>query len=82
MAQFHYVLGFDTELNKWFVEFDTTAYFLDGHVFDQNIAEKTGYGWVEPQIHDMPEEAMLDKNLMNTLNSLVDIIPIPTKGEL
>ena len=34
--QYHYVVGYDSESMRWFVESDTTAYFPDGHVWDDN----------------------------------------------
>ena len=75
--QFHYVVGFDTDMQKWFVEFDTTAYFSDGNVFDNATADQTGYGWFDPDTDDTPGLAVLDQTLLNTLYSLVDVIPIP-----
>lgn len=79
--QFHYVLGYDTELNKWFLESDTTAYFSDGHVFDENRFEKVSYGFSGWRYPDVGPEDGLDEQLLNTLESLVDIIPIPKEYE-
>lgn len=79
MAQYHYVLGYDTGQKSWFVELDTTAYFVDGNVFDWKMAADTGYGWKIPE--DDSSEAVLDQTLLNTLYSLVDIIPIPKEHE-
>ena len=32
--QFHYVVGYDTDRKRWFLESDTTAYFSDGNLWD------------------------------------------------
>jgi len=77
--QFHYVVGFDTDTQKWFVEFDTTAYFADGNVYNDSAATQTGRGWFYPG-DDTPVEALLDQTLVNTLYSLVDVIPIPQEA--
>ena len=45
MAQFHYVIGYDTESRKWFIEHDDTMYFLYGNVYD-------GFNWSEPSETD------------------------------
>jgi len=75
--QFHYVVGFDTDMQKWFVEFDTFGYFPDGNVYDyDSCSPETGYGWFAPG-DDTPGLAALDQTLLNTLYSLVDVIPIP-----
>lgn len=80
--QFHYVVGYDTELNKWFVEYDTAAYFHDGHVFDDNRFEEREWGfsgWWFPD--EGSDDEALDQTLLHTLDSLVDIIPIPKEYE-
>ena len=79
MAQYHYVIGYDSDTKKWFVEYDPDAYFPDGYIFSNESAEQTGYGWMVPD-EGSPEEA-LDHDLLNTLYSLVDIIPIPKEHE-
>jgi hypothetical protein len=73
--QYHYVIGYDTELKKWFVESDTTAYFVDGNVWDQKKSEVEFIGWMVPE-EGSPEEA-LDYALLNTVGYIVDTIPIP-----
>ena len=75
--QYHYVVGFDSELNRWFIEYGPDAYFPDGHVFSSNEADSTGYGWMYPE-EGSPEEE-LDYKLMNILESCIpDILPSPT----
>jgi hypothetical protein len=78
MAQYHYVLGYDTVSMRWFVESDTTAYFSDGNVWDEEQYRKEFWGWRVP---DGDSEDALDIDLLNTLYSLVDIIPIPKEHE-
>ena len=73
--QYHYVVGYDSEMKHWFVESDTTAYFYDGHVWSP---ADTPYGWRLPEIG--PEDG-LDEQLLNTLYSLVDTFPIPKEHE-
>ena len=79
--QYHYVVGYDSEMDHWFVEYDTEAYFYDGHVFDSAAADETGYGWTVPE--DGSREEGIDQKCMNMLNSLVTIWPSPLmNGEL
>jgi hypothetical protein len=73
--QFHYVVGYDTELKKWFIESDTTAYFVDGNVWDEKQAEVEFVGWKVPE-EGSPEEA-IDYDLLNTLGYIVDTFPVP-----
>ena len=73
--QYHYVVGYDSELKKWFVEFDTTAYFEGGNVWDEKKAEVEYIGWKVP-CEGSSEEA-LDYNLLKTLGYIVDTFPIP-----
>jgi hypothetical protein len=76
--QYHYVIGYDTEAKRWFLESDTTAYFSDGNLWDEDQYRKEFWGWRVP---DDSEDA-LDIDLLNTLHSLVDIIPIPKEHEV
>ena len=78
--QFHYVVGYDTDTKKWFVEFDTTAYFSNGNVLDNSTADITWSEWLDPNTGDTPNMAVLDQTLFNTLYSLVDVIPIPKEN--
>jgi len=73
--EYHYVVGYNTELEKWFVETDTTAYFPDGNIFDGNMADEMGFGWRLP--YDTPEMESLDTTLYKTLEYIVDTFPIP-----
>ena len=77
--QYHYVIGYDTETKKWFVESDTTAYFSDGNVWDEEQYRKEFWGWKVPE--DGSDDEALDYDLLRTLYSLIDIIPIPKEHE-
>lgn len=79
--QYHYVVGYDSDKDRWFIEFDPTAYFPDGNIWDDKAADETGYGWKVPDEGSF-EEA-LDMKCWQMLNSLVPIWPSPvTNGEL
>jgi len=74
--QYHYVVGYDTEMNKWFVELDTTAYFSDGNIWSQENIDRFGFGWSYPE----NDEETLDQTLVNTLQYIVDTFPIPQEA--
>ena len=74
--QFHYVVFYDTDTQKWGVESDTYAYFADGNIFDDNSATQTGYGWFAAG-DDTPMEAALDESLVRLLGYIVDTWPAP-----
>jgi hypothetical protein len=82
--QIHYVVGYDSEEDRWFVESDPTAYFPDGNIWDQKKSDSSdwGYlGWGIPEEGSF-EEA-LDQKGYDMLKSLVPIWPSPvTNGEL
>jgi hypothetical protein len=79
--QFHYVVGYDSETGKWFVEADPEAYFPDGSVWDERDADDNGYGWFMTE--DGTPENALDMTCWQMLNSLVSIWPSPVvNGEL
>ena len=73
--QYHYVVGYDSEMKKWFVESDTTAYFQDGNVYDDELYRKSSYGWRVPK--EGSRDETLDYHLLNTLEYLVDTFPTP-----
>jgi hypothetical protein len=79
--QYHYVVGYDDTSMKWFVEYDTTAYFQDGNVWDDEQYREQFYGWSVPEEGSRSEA--IDNKCMNMLNSLVTIWPSPlVNGEL
>ena len=76
--QYHYVVGYDSETNDWFVEWDTTAYFHDGNVFSNESAVRTGYGWIVPD--EDSDELRIDYDCLRILESCVPgILPTPKK---
>ena len=81
--QYHYVVGYDTEIGKWFVESDTTAYFPDGNIWDNKKLTETGYGWMVADPWDGegdPQVASTDFDLLKTLQYLVDTWPTPKES--
>jgi hypothetical protein len=82
--QYHYVVGYDDETDKWFVEYDTAAPFPDGHIFYPKRAESAEYGWYGWDVPDSDEiEAAIDQKCLNMLGYLVPIWPSPIEsGEL
>ena len=76
MAQFHYVIFYDTDLKRWGVELDTIAYFPDGNIYDEEAASQTGYGWCAPTDEE-PITAALDDSLIRLLGYIVDTWPAP-----
>ena len=79
MAQFHYVVGYDSELNKWFVESDTIAYFSDGNVWYEQQYRESFWGWGVPE--EGSHDETLDYHLLNTLQYIVDTFPTPAQQE-
>jgi hypothetical protein len=78
--QLHYVVFYDTDTQKWGVEFDTAAYFPDGHIYDDDAAHITNsdysYGW-HTVTDDTPITAALDDSLVRLLGYIVDTWPAP-----
>jgi hypothetical protein len=73
--QFHYVVGYDSEKDRWWVEADSDAYFPDGHVWDDVAGSENGYGWIVPEDDSLAD--VVDKELWRTLSYLVDTFPKP-----
>jgi len=79
--QYHYVVGYNSDKDRWFVEYDPDVYFPDGYVWDDKSADETGYGWIVPE--EGSHEEALDNKCLNMLLSLVPIWPSPVvNGEL
>lgn len=78
MPQYHYVVGYNSDINKWFLEWDSSAYFPDGHVYD-DARSVDGYGWFFPD-DDTPAEAALDEKLSRTLQYIIDTFPLPQEA--
>lgn len=83
MAQYHYVVGYDSETDKWFVEGDPFAYLPDGNVFHPYRADSPEWGhngWYAP---DGDAEEGIDEKCHRMLGYLVPIWPSPVvNGEL
>lgn len=77
--QYHYVIGYDTEMDRWFVESDTTAYFSDGNVWDEEEYREHFFGWRVPSTE---REEEIDYELVRVLESCIPgILPGPMKQE-
>ena len=79
--QFHYVVGFETESKKWFVDPDVDAYFSDGSVWDDDKSESSDWlvsGWFTPE-EGSAEEA-LDYHLLKTLKDIIVTFPVPKEA--
>lgn len=78
--QYHFVVGFDTDSNRWWVEGDPTSYFPDGSIWDGdrvNWGDYGFHGWFIPE-EDSAEEK-IDIALYRALESAMDSIPVPTE---
>lgn len=76
--QYHYVVGYDTESKKWFIDPDLDAYFPNGSVWDNDKSESSDYfvsGWIAPE-DVTPEQSALDMEILHTLESVIDTFPI------
>ena len=67
--QFHYVIGYDTDTRKWFIDGDQYSYLPDGNVWHN---ENGGF-WDIPNEYDGSE--IIDERCWNMLNTLVTIWP-------
>jgi hypothetical protein len=79
--QYHFVIGFDTDNNRWWVESEPEAYFPDGNIWDRDRASSREYsflGWF--QAEDDSAEAKLDLALFRALQSSLGSIPIPQEA--
>ena len=68
MAQYHYVVKFDSNTKKWSVDYDMTDNF-DGHIWDDDI----GFFYADDNI--LPGSQLIDERCCNMLDSLVSIWP-------
>ena len=76
--QYHYVVIYDTEHDRWLVESDTTAYFPDGNIYSKEAQINTGNGWAVAD-EGSPEEA-IDYAALRVLESCIPgILPTPSK---
>lgn len=78
MAEIHFVVAYDTERDLWFIDHDLEAYFPDGNIWDNALAESTGYGWTVAF-----DDAELDRTVNETFQILKDcLITLPTLPQL
>ena len=74
--QFHYIVMYDSDTDKWSLEEDTNCIF-DGNVWSEND------GWFYADDDDYPGSYNIDRECLNMLQSLVPIWPSPlVNGEL
>ena len=71
MKQFHYVIGYDTESRKWFIEHDDTPYFLGGNIYD-------GFNWSDPYGTDSEK---VNDELFAMVESFIAHLPALVDGE-
>jgi hypothetical protein len=62
--RYYYVIGYDSKSMKWWVESDTTTYFPDGNVWDDEQ-----HNWIV--LSDDSPEKTLDTDLFSTLQSCI-----------
>ena len=67
--QFHYVINYDTETQKWEFDEDMTD-SLDGNVW----SDDTGFFWPAPEY---PGTEEVDASCRKLLVSILDVIPAP-----
>jgi hypothetical protein len=84
MAMYHYIVGYDSDKDRWFVEDDPNAYLPDGNVFYPDRAESADWGW---NGWHLPDEGTMDEHIdykcHTMLGYLVPIWPSPVvNGEL
>ena len=76
--QYHYVIGFDSENNRWWVEADPTAYFPDGNIWSAEAEGVVGYGWIWPE--EGSDAERIDYECFRVLESCIPgILPTPSK---
>ena len=65
--QFHYVVGYDTDTRKWFIDGDQSAYLPDGNVWHE---ERGGFWDVVNE-----NEKLIDDRAYTMLRTLATIWP-------
>ena len=78
--QYHYVVIYDSEHDRWLIEPDPIAYFPDGNIYSQEEWDNSGYGWVIPDQGSDAER--IDYECFRILESCVPgILPTPSKED-
>ena len=77
--QYHYVVAYDSEYDRWFVESDPYAFFPGGNIFSLEEAERAhGDGWIFPD--ENSDEERIDYECYRVLESCIPgILPTPSK---
>jgi hypothetical protein len=70
MMQFHYVIGYDSDKDRWWLEADPEAYFPDGNVWDEE-----NENWFLPE--EGSDEESLDAKAWRVLKYLTVTWPSP-----
>lgn len=73
--QYHYVVMFDDEHKSWTVVGDADAYFPDGNVWDDVLADGQGYGWFYPDHDESARALAIDGRCYDMLYTLVSTLP-------
>jgi hypothetical protein len=77
--QYHYVVWYDTEEEKWEVESDMEIHFPKGNVWSPDgDYEECGHSFFFPE--KGTPEYVLDESLWRTLLYIVDTFPIPQEA--
>jgi len=77
--QYHYVVGYDSEYDCWFVESDPYAFFPDGNIFSFSNGALSP-SWVFPD--EGSDEERIDYECFRILESCVPgILPTPSKED-
>jgi hypothetical protein len=70
MMQFHYVVGYDSDNDRWWLEADPEAYFSEGNVWDNEDGN-----WFLPE--EGSDEEHIDTKAWRVLNYLTATWPSP-----
>jgi len=79
--QYHYVVMYDSDSDSWRVEPDPEAYFSDGNIWSDTLADEQGSGWFFPEEGSF--ENSLDIKCWQMIYNLCTIWPSPVvEGKL
>jgi hypothetical protein len=74
--QHHFVIGYDTDEKKWFVESGIDLFFANGSVWSGGWTDNNeNADWFYPD--EATPEHTLDTELFRTLQHVINTIPIP-----
>lgn len=81
--QYHYVVVYDTDTDKWTVESEWETYFPDGSIYNTEMIENGGFpngvypGWFMPE--EGSDQEALDAELWRTLYYIAPTWPTPSQ---